>query len=185
MVIKGSDHERCIERKWSVSYSPIFMKRRLHMVTYRHISRSILFSIFLATSLTSSGCMSAAQHGESLPQAKEREMTLGIVQKEIHSGMSQPDVAVALGSPNIVTRDSDGRETWIYDKIASTAAYSKSAGYGTVLVIGIFGDVGGGIAPGYSRETGAAETTQKTLTVVIKFDERSLVESFSYHASKF
>ncbi|NIS76767.1 MAG: hypothetical protein GTO00_03905 [Deltaproteobacteria bacterium] len=161
------------------------MKRRHHMfIDYRTVC-SLLLTALLGTGMVSAGCMSAARHGESLPGAKEREMTVGIVQREIHVGMSQPDVAEALGSPNIVTRDSDGRETWIFDKVASTAAYSKSAGYGTVLLIGIFGDVAAGAAPGYSREAGAAETTQKTLTVVIKFDERSLVESFSYHASKF
>ncbi len=42
-------------------------------------------------------------------------MTVGIVQKEIRIGMSQADVAAALGSPNIVTRDSEGKETWIYE----------------------------------------------------------------------
>jgi outer membrane protein assembly factor BamE (lipoprotein component of BamABCDE complex) len=120
-----------------------------------------------------SGCMTAAQHQQSLPTTKEREMTLGIVQKEIRVGMSQPDLATALGSPNIVTRDSEGRETWIYDKIATEASYSKSHGYGTILILGL------------SRDTGAISTTQKTLTVVIKFNEKNLVESFSYHTSKF
>ncbi len=120
-----------------------------------------------------SGCMTAAQHQQSLPTTKEREMTLGIVQKEIRVGMSQPDIATALGSPNIVTRDSEGRETWIYDKIATEASYSKSHGYGTILILGL------------SRDTGAISTTQKTLTVIIKFNENNLVESFSYHASKF
>jgi len=120
-----------------------------------------------------SGCMTAAQHQQSLPTTKEREMTLGVVQKEIRVGMSQPDIATALGSPNIVTRDSEGRETWIYDKIATEASYSKSHGYGTILILG------------FSRDAGAVSTTQKTLTVVIKFNEKNLVESFSYHASKF
>lgn len=120
-----------------------------------------------------SGCMTAAQHQQSLPTTKEREMTLGIVQKEVRVGMSQPDIATALGSPNIVTRDSEGRETWIYDKIATEASYSKSHGYGTILILGL------------SRDTGAISTTQKTLTVIIKFNEKNLVESFSYHASKF
>jgi hypothetical protein len=41
--------------------------------------------------------------------------------------MSGTEVAVALGSPNIVTRDSGGKETWIYDKIATEASYSKSS----------------------------------------------------------
>lgn len=120
-----------------------------------------------------SGCMTAAQHQQSLPTTKEREMTLGIVQKEIRVGMSQADVATALGSPNIVTKDSEGKETWIYDKIATEASYSRSHGYGTILILG------------YSRDTGAASSTQKTLTVVIKFNAKNLVESFSYHASKF
>ena len=32
---------------------------------------------------------------------------------------------------------------------------------------------------------GASATTQKTLTVVIKYDKKGLVKDFSYHASKF
>ncbi len=135
------------------------------------------------------GCMTAAQHQQSLPSTQEREMTLGIVQKEIRVGMSQADVATALGSPNIVTRDSEGRETWIYDKIATEASYSRDSGGvggaagaggipGTTLILGI-------LSGGYSREAGASSTTQKTLTVIIKYDKDSKVESFAYHASKF
>lgn len=72
-----------------------------------------------------SGCMTAAQHQQTLHSAQERDMTVGIVQKEIRVGMSRADVATALGSPNIVTRDSEGKETWIYDKIATEASYSR------------------------------------------------------------
>lgn len=133
--------------------------------------------------------MTAAQHQQSLPSTQEREMTVGIVQKEIRAGMSQADVATALGSPNIVTRDSEGRETWIYDKIATEASYSRDSGGaggavgaggipGATLILGILGG-------GYSREAGASSTTQKTLTVIIKFDKDSKVESFAYHSSKF
>ena len=136
----------------------------------RLISGFLLFSFVLI-----SGCMTAAQHQENLHTAKEREMTVGIVQKEIRPGMSQADVAAALGSPNIVTRDNESKETWIYDKIATEASYSKGSG-------GIGGGVGAGGAPGvalilgiltgsYSKEAGAAGITQKTLTVIIKFDK--------------
>lgn len=123
-----------------------------------------------------SGCMSAAQHQQNLGSANEREMTLGIVQKEIRVGMSQADVASALGSPNIVTKDSQGKETWVYDKIASEASYSHDSG-GTGLLLGLLG--------AYSRESGAVSSTQKTLTVVIKFNDNQSVESFTYHTSKF
>lgn len=128
---------------------------------------------FLSFLILSSGCMTAAQHQKDLSSTQEREMTLGIVQKEIRVGMSQADVATALGSPNIVTKDSEGKETWVYDKMATEASYSKSHGYGTVLILGV------------SKDAGAVSYTQKTLTVIIKFSEKQLVESFSYHASKF
>lgn len=147
------------------------------------------FPLILLSFILLSGCMTAAQHSQSLHSTQEREMTVGIVQKEISVGMSQADVATALGSPNIVTRDSKGKETWIYDKIATEASYSKSSG-------GLGGGVGAGGVPGttlilgmlggsYSQEAGASSITQKTLTVIIKFGEENLVESFSYHSSKF
>ena len=139
--------------------------------------------------ITLGGCMTAAQHQQSLHSSHEREMTVGIVQKEIRQGMSQADVAAALGSPNIVTKDSAGKETWIYDKIATEASYSKSSSEigagggaggiaGTTLLLGI---VGGG----YSQASGAVSSTQKTLTVIIKFNNANQVDSFSYHSSKF
>jgi len=149
----------------------------------------IILLISLAIGGINFGCMTAAQHQQELGSTHEREMTVGIVQKEIRKGMSQADVAIALGSPNIVTNDGSGKETWIYDKIATEASYSSSSG-------GISGGVGagglagsalilGGVGGGYSKSAGASSTTQKTLTVVIKFDDRKNVESFSYHASKF
>lgn len=103
--------------------------------------------------------------------------------------MTQAEVAEALGSPNIVTKDAEGKETWIYDKIASEASYSRDTGSiggageaggvtGTTLILGLIGG-------GYSKESGAVAKTQKTLTVIIKFNKEVKVESFSYHASKF
>lgn len=125
----------------------------------------------IAASMT--GCSRASTHSDRLQSAHEREMTLGIVQKEIHQGMSQADVASALGSPNIVTKDQDGHEAWIYDKIASEVSYSQDMG-GVWLILG-----------GYQKEAGARGSTQKTLTVVIKFNEQSVVDKVSYNSSKF
>jgi outer membrane protein assembly factor BamE (lipoprotein component of BamABCDE complex) len=130
------------------------------------------------------GCTSA-HHQQKLQSTKEREFTVGIVQKEIRVGMSQTEVAEALGSPNIVTRDKDGKESWVYDKIASEASYSKSNVGGAGGAAGVTGNVLllGILTGGY--ESGASSTTQKTLTVIIKYDDDKLVESFSYHSSKF
>ena len=123
------------------------------------------------------GCASGSQHHQKLHSVNEREMTVGTVQREIHKGMDQAAVAEALGSPNIVTKDKEGKETWIYDKIASEASISASAGSSGIglLVVSL----------SRSRFSGAAAFTQKTLTVVIKFDDQRLVDTFSYHTSKF
>jgi hypothetical protein len=81
------------------------------------------------------------------------------------------------------------KETWIYDKIATEASYSTSGG-GASGLVGVGGVAGsalilGGVGGSYYRSSGARSTTQKTLTVIINFDEKGKVESFSYHTSKF
>jgi outer membrane protein assembly factor BamE (lipoprotein component of BamABCDE complex) len=102
-----------------------------------------------------------------------QDLTVGIVQREIRKGMSQSDVAAALGSPNIVTREDNGNETWIYDKIATEASQSSDSG-GWWVILG-----------NYEKRAGASATTQKTLTVVVKFDGNRHVSDFTYHSTKF
>jgi outer membrane protein assembly factor BamE (lipoprotein component of BamABCDE complex) len=127
-----------------------------------------VLSLFVIT-VFSNGCMTAQQHYEQTHGAQERQMTVGTVQKEIRKGMGADEVAVALGSPNIVTTDAEGREVWIYDKISTDVTYSRSGG-------------GGG---SYEKGAGAQSKTQRTLTVVIKFDENNKVRDFAYHTSRF
>jgi len=135
------------------------------------------------------GCMTAADQ-ESKRASDEREMTVGLAQKEIRVGMSQTQVAIALGSPNIVSKDSEGNESWIYDKIATEVSYTSDSGGvaagavgGGVPVVGWLLGLGGGAQ--YSKSTGGSTQTQKALTIIIKFDEKSLVKTLSYHTSKF
>lgn len=118
------------------------------------------------------GC-TTVDHRSNLQSVKEQDITVGKVQKEVRVGMSGAQVAEALGSPNIVTKDEGGDETWVYDKIATEASYSENSS-GLFLVL-----------YGSTSRSGAASTTQRTLTVVVKYDVNSKVKSFSYHASKF
>jgi outer membrane protein assembly factor BamE (lipoprotein component of BamABCDE complex) len=120
---------------------------------------------------------------------QEQQMTLGNFQRNIGVGTSQADVAQILGSPNIVTQDSEGDETWIYDKVSSITSYGSS-GFG--VGVGGFGGgygsggMGGGLLnAGYSKNGGVVQTSQRTLTVVLKFDDSKNVKSFSYHMSSF
>lgn len=135
------------------------------------------------------GCMSANQHYQQTHGPREKEMTVGVVQKEIRKGMLAADVATVLGSPNIVTTDSANREVWVYDKISTDVSYSKdSSGAGLKLLIaGVSDSLFGAGAPSgsYSRSAGARSQTQRTLTVVIKYDVQNRVRDFFYHTSKF
>jgi len=131
-----------------------------------------LCGLALTVSLLSA-CKSADDHKADLRSSQEREITAGIVRKEIHKGMSGAEVAEALGSPNITTRDENEMETWVYDKIATEASYSESQSSLFLVIAGI------------NNQSGAVGTTQRTLTVVIKFDDKGKVSSYSYHQSKF
>lgn len=117
---------------------------------------------------------SAQYHQQQIAaEPAEKRLTVGTVQQEIRVGMSGAEVAQSLGSPNIVTTDEQRRETWIYDKFATDATYSNSSAYGTILILGASGG------------SGASTTSQRTLTVVIKFDAERKVRDFAYHSSRF
>ena len=156
----------------------------------------------VATVVYLTGCVptqqpTAAQHAQSLAPAQERKLTLGVVQSTIREGIDQAAVATALGSPNIVTTDANGNETWIYDKIATETSQSSSnrsqnfgvggGGGAGGLAGGVLalGGIGGGYSRGANDNTGASAQTQRTLTVVIKFDEQKLVNRISYNQSAF
>ena len=102
--------------------------------------------------------------------SSDGNLTVGTVQKEIKKGMSGAEVATTLGSPNIITSDAQMRETWVYDKITTEVTRSESAAGIPLLTFGA---------------SGSTSKSQKTLTVVIKFDENSKVREFAYHTSRF
>lgn len=131
-------------------------------------SIGMLSTIACCFALTS--CNAGRFYDETYQEMNRLE--LGVVQKEIQTGMDQADVAVSLGSPNIVTTDKEGKETWIYDKVATEVRQSGTCGFILFCQTG---------ADYVSRK----DTSQKTLTVIIKFDNCKRVESVQYHASKF
>lgn len=144
-------------------------------------------AIFLALGV--GGCMTAAQHRAAVQNDSSERLTVGKVQRKIKVGTPAPEVAAVLGSPNIVTTDESRREVWIYDKIATDRAYSTSEGGVSTLILGggLVGGglIGGALSPYYGQSSGAASTTQRTLTVIIKFNEEMKVRDFAYHASRF
>lgn len=135
--------------------------------------------VVLLSILVMSGC-AVSDHRQALRDSSEQKLTLGVAQREIKPGMSQAAVAQALGSPNMVTKDRDGVETWIYDRVSSDFAYSTGSGALAGLVIG---GSGGGVGAA-SQNAGASSRTQRTLTIVIKFAD-SVVKEFTYNSTAF
>lgn len=78
--------------------------------------------------------------------------------------MSSAEVAEKLGSPNIVSTDDEGREVWIYDRTATDVVASGSSWFVTA---------------------GAASKSQRTLTIIIKYDQQARVRDIAYHSSSF
>ncbi len=120
-----------------------------------------------------SGCSTAGSHLKSVQSDAGDRVTVGKVQREIRIGMPSAQVIEVLGSPNIVSTDENRLEVWVYDKIATDVSYSTSNG-GVWLILGV---VGG--------SSGAASTSQRTLTIVIKFNADKKVRDFAYHSSSF
>jgi outer membrane protein assembly factor BamE (lipoprotein component of BamABCDE complex) len=131
------------------------------------------------------GCKSAADHRRDVRDDTGEKVTVGKVQAEIKTGMSGAEVVAILGSPNIVTTDEERREAWVYDKFATESAYSTSSGGVSILVLGFIGDALAGGSPSSRSSTGAASKTQRTLTIIIKFDKNKKVRDFAYHSSSF
>jgi outer membrane protein assembly factor BamE (lipoprotein component of BamABCDE complex) len=148
-----------------------------------------LIGVVAATLLA--GCQTAGEHAAAVRDAQQSgdRLTVGTVQREIRVGMSSADVVGVLGSPNMVTTDEKRRESWVYDRVSTETVYSSSSGGVSALILGggLVGPAlaGGGIGPSYSSSAGARSTTQRTLTIIIKFDEAQKVRDFAYRSSSF
>lgn len=126
---------------------------------------SVPLALILALVLT--GCASTSSMDDA------DNLTVGKVQGEIKIGMDAASVAEILGSPNIVTTDDQRREVWIYDKVSSDRVDSRSSVAGSIIILG---------AGASSR---SSSSRQRTLTIIIKFDEAKRVRDFAYNYSQF
>ena len=124
----------------------------------------------LALSLAWTGCR---PWPSQTPDPDAERLTVGTVQREIKIGMDAASVAEVLGSPNIVTTDDQRREVWVYDKVSSERIDSARSDHATLIIIGT-----------RSSEV-SSSTRQRTLTIIIKFDEQKQVRDFAYNYTQF
>jgi len=108
-------------------------------------------------------------------------LTVGAVQQSVYIGMSGAEVAMALGSPNIVSTDEFRNEVWIYDRFSTERVQTE--GPDAISILQSLVDSGGALDGTSTRQS--ESSSQKTLTVIIKFDENGLVRDYAYHTSRF
>jgi outer membrane protein assembly factor BamE (lipoprotein component of BamABCDE complex) len=130
--------------------------------------RPLALAVLVVSVLLAAGCRHPAPPAEAAEQ-----LTVGKVQGEIKVGMDAASVAEILGSPNIVTTDEKRREVWIYDKVSSDSVDTSNSVGGSIIIFG-----------GSSSQKQRTKT-QKTLTIIIKFDEDKKVRDFAYNYSQF
>jgi outer membrane protein assembly factor BamE (lipoprotein component of BamABCDE complex) len=106
-------------------------------------------------------------------EIKEDRLTVGKVQGEIKVGISAAEVAQILGSPNIVTTDDKRREVWIYDKVSTDRVDTRSSSFAGLIILGT------------SAQDSSSSQRQRTLTIIIKYDEEKKVRDFAYNATQF
>lgn len=127
--------------------------------------------------------VSAAAEQGATPRVSD--LTLGAIQRSIKAGMSTSELVEAVGSPNLVTRGRNGRESWVYDRFATeTSEEGFQVGGGAMgsasgSSSGILGVLG--VSGGRKKST----TTQRTLMLVVTFGADGMVDTFTYRSSKF
>ena len=112
-------------------------------------------------------------------QADVEKITLGSVQSRVKKGAASSVVVDALGSPNIVTSNDDGTETWVYDLIFSEEEVDASAFGGGIYIPGISAGAGG--VSGSKVKT----SRSKSFIVQVKFDKNNRVADVKYRQTAY
>ena len=105
------------------------------------------------------------------PPPEPEKLSVGMGQREIKAGMDQSAVREALGAPTAVSRDSQKREVWTYDRVSSDRIdTARSVGGSLIVLTG-------------AKSALAAAADQRTLTVIVYFDDGRKVRDFAYNYS--
>jgi len=123
----------------------------------------------LSLAVAATGCVI----GGGTAEIKEDRLTVGKVQGEVKVGMPASQVVELLGSPNIVTTDEKRREVWVYDKVSTDRVDTTRSAFAGLIILGASG-----------RDSSSSQR-QRTLTIIIKYDEDKKVRDFAYNSTQF
>jgi hypothetical protein len=117
-------------------------------------------------------------------------LSYGSVTSSVKKGTTtQADLGSMFGGPNISTIDSDGNETWIYEKTTSETTTNSQSSINTKAErLDVFfglGFIHKGKGEGNVRNNTTVSSSIKSLTVIIKFNQDKTVKDYSARASYF
>lgn len=123
-------------------------------------------------------------------QSGASALSYGTVTSAVVKGKTtQMDLIQWFGGPNISTVDSDGVETWLYERsVSQTDVASKSQNWQAAANLGIsFGQGQGGASAGGGQSGSASSTASsfRSLTVIVKFNPDKTVKDYSVRSSQF
>lgn len=118
--------------------------------------------------------LSACATAPAAVDQRNSQLTQGNVQLNLKVGQtSKAEVLEKFGSPNITTRDGAGQEVWSYQRMATVAQSSSSSSYWTILLTG------------ESKTADGFSQSSRTMTLIIKFDNKDIVSDFRSRTSDF
>lgn len=130
--------------------------------------------------------LDARTHRKAVSDDEGERLSLGKVQQHMNEGMSGADVIDLLGSPNIVTTDTQRREVWVYDRIFTTTVTSSGADENQEAAAAhLIPGIKGSSQSSYDVSSSATQTSQKTMTVIVKFDSDKKVRDYAYRLVRF
>ena len=135
-----------------------------------YINQTKQIGVLLASLILLPGCASMLQPVTTT----NSNLTQGNVEMNLRSGSTtKAEVLEKFGSPNVVTRDGQGKEVWTYQRAMQASQRDAVSGFWTLFLVG------------QSRHQGGFENTSRMITLIIKFNSHDIVEDFNSRTSNF
>lgn len=137
-----------------------------------------------------SACVSNLKAPPAPGGGQKSNLTPGMVKTTLVEGVTtQGEVLSVFGAPNIVTRDTSGREVWTYSvqSVSKSAASAEVGGSFGAGAAGIADSsvIGGGGSVSGAKSGSVSQTSSSTFTLMITFDEHDVVHTYQMQSTQF
>lgn len=144
----------------------------------------------LVLAVLCASCVSRLKAPPAPGSGQKSNLTPGMVKTTIEEGKTtQGEVLSVFGAPNIVTRDTAGREVWTYSvqSVSTSAASAEVGGSFGAGAAGVTDSaiVGGGGSVSGGKSGSVSQTSSSTFTLMITFNASDVVETYQMQSTQF